>query len=250
MNWSWTGKLHEMGRILNCAEQQKLLWSVKVYNHIALSGLMLKGTLVISQTYASERTGCTALGQKAIFSVYFYLEIHEHNPTTIQQLEGIPGKDIHVCIYTYTYNTQHSHQSAFSQGFSLVHFSFTYTQSQTLWSLHPSRHLAEGKGAKRPRRREAEAKFSQWAAGDEVDEAPGLLDGGDQLERGGAEHERACGSVAPVPAGMGQVASGWCHYKTWMLTGVVPASPSSQAVGGRNGDTPALWLLRQEARRM
>lgn len=111
-----------MGRILNCAEQQKLLWSVKVYNHIALSGLMLKGTLVISQTYASERTGCTALGQKVIFSAYFYLEIHEHNPTTIQQLEGIPGKDIHVCICTYTYNTQHSHQSAFSRGVSLVHF--------------------------------------------------------------------------------------------------------------------------------
>lgn len=74
--------------------------------------------------------------------------------------------------YIYTYNRQHSCQSAFSQGASLVHFSFTYSQSKTLWSLHPSRHLAERKGAKRPQRCKAKAKCSQWAVEDEVDGAP------------------------------------------------------------------------------
>ena len=37
---------------------------------------------------------------------------------------------------------------------------------------------------------------------------PGLLDGGDQLEQGYAEHESACDSMAPVPAGIGQVTTG------------------------------------------
>lgn len=38
------------------------------------------------------------MGEIVIFSAYFYLEIQEHNPTTAQQLERIPGKVKYIDI--------------------------------------------------------------------------------------------------------------------------------------------------------
>lgn len=65
--------------------------------------------------------------------------------------------------------------------------------------------------------------FSVSCGGRKWMRCPGLLDVPEQREQGHAEHGSAWGSVAPVPAGTGQVTTGRCHYKTWMLTHPCPS---------------------------
>lgn len=89
-----------------------------------------------------------------------------------------------------------------------MHFPFTYSQSETLRSLHASGHVGKRKGAKRPQRYEAKANVRselwrmRWMGHSE------LLDGRGQLEQGYAEHKSACGSMASVPAGIRQEKTG------------------------------------------
>ena len=107
------------------------------------------------------------MGEKAIFSAYFYLEIQEHSPTTTQQLEGMPGKAIYIrttdnIVIGLPFLRELILCICLSPTVSLRHFD-PYIQAD-IW--------LEKKGAKRPQRCEAKAKCSQGTVGDEVDGAP------------------------------------------------------------------------------
>ena len=138
MDWSWTGELHHRHGATPewCrATEASVEWeSIQSYTFI----------WSYAKTYIGHFTDTCirkdrlhSIGWKSnFFSIFLFRNSRAqsyHNPAVRRNARK---------SYIYTYNRQHSHRSAFSQGAYLVHLSFTYSQSKTLWSLHPSRHLA------------------------------------------------------------------------------------------------------------
>lgn len=245
MDWSWTGELHHRDGAnpewCRATEASVECESIPAYTFIWSYAKMYVSHFT---DICIRKDRLHSTGWKSKFSAYFYLEIQEHNPTTTQRLEGMTR----IAVYIHTTDNIVISLPFFrelllciflSPTVSLRHFD-PYIQAD-IWlkEKEPRDH----RDAKLRPSVLSELGGMRWMG------HPGLLDG-DQLQQGYAERDSACGSAAPVSAGIGQVTTGWCHYKTWMLTGAIPAPPCSPAVGGRNDDAPALWLSRQEARRM
>lgn len=226
-----------MGQILNGAEKQKLLWSGKINIHICLVYRSYAKMYISTFTdICIRKDRLHSIGWNSnLFSIFLFRNSRAQSYHSPVIRKNTRKSEI------YRYNRQHNHQSAYSQWASLAHFSFFCSQSETLWSLCPSRYLAERKGVKSPQRCKAKAKCSQWAVGDE--NGWGALDCWmyQSSESRGMQSMEALEDqwlLSQLEQGRWQLGDATTKPECWPI----PAPPCSQAVGGRNGDTPALWL--------